>query len=356
MFRLSKENQLKVDGAHVLYFPGEEVDEKTLVEWTPDLNEYLAYIPEQYHAAIADCSLALNKKMYASFTAWCTDVIEKAYAQYEVPIEWEAQFAKLDASARVIFEGTLHDAVIEKVTRAGDKITLHVGGTGGFNAYSYVELTFEGVSFEEGELGYYYIYDELIWTGERYGFRVLSDNPYKQWTIQFEQAKAQYVYDPAVKDEAKSYKSVADYVAALNPDLRYIVKVNHQLIDVELAEIQESVEGWYAAGHYIGNDVEAVAAAIFTYDYENPHAHFSEPVPLEDIYDFALSNDLTLRVRAYNTLYAQGAEFAQVANRILRDSVVSEDNEMILSVIAGHFASLGYLDAENQRKFGVDED
>lgn len=356
MFRLSREAQMKVDAAHILYFQGEEVDVETLVEWTPDLNEYLAYIPERFHAAIADCSLARDVNLYAAFTTWCKETIDKAYAAYEVPAEGETQFAKLDESAQVIFDGTLHDGIIEKVTRKGNDIKLHVGGTRGFNAYSYVELTFEGVSFEEGELGYYYIYDELIWTNERYGFRVLSDNPYKEWTIYFEQARAKYVYDPAVKDEAENFETVADYVAALNAALRYVVKVNHVLIDVDLTDIQESEEGWFAAGHFIGKDVAAVAATIFTHDYENPHAHFSEPVSLEDIYDFALSDDLELRVRAYNTLYEQGAEFAEVANLILQDSVVTEDNELILGVIASHFARLGYLDKDNQRKYGAYED
>lgn len=353
MFRLSKDAQMLVDAAHVLYFPGEEVDVATLVEWTPDLNAYLAYIPEKFHAAIADCSLARNGKLYAEFTAWCDVVIEEVHAPYEVPAVWDAQFAKLDESARVIFEGTLHDGVIEKVTRTGNDITLHVGGTRGFNAYSYVELTFEGVSIEEGELGYYYIYDELVWTGERYGFRVLSDNPYKEWTIAFEQATAKYVYDPAVKDEAASFATVADYVAALNPELRYVVKVEHVLLDVELADIHETDAGWFAVGHFIGKSVESVAAAIFTHDYENPHAYFSEPVPLEDISAFALSDDLELRVRAYNTLYEQGADFAEAANRILRDSVVTEDNELILGVIAGHFDTLGYLDEDNKQKYNI---
>lgn len=353
MFRLSKARQLEVDAAHVLYFPDEEVDPEVLVEWTPDLNEYLAVIPEVYHEAIQDQSLVRNKELFEQFIAWCKNTIEQVYADYEVPSEWEGQFAKLNESARVIFEGTLHDAVIEKVTRSGLNITLHVNGTRGFNAYSYVELTFENVSFEEGTLGYYYIYDELIWTGERYGFRVLSDNPYKEWTIAFEQARAKYVYDPAVKDEAESFETIADYVAALNPKLRYVVKVGHQLIDVNLIDFDFTVDGLFAKGHFIGNSVEAVAGGIYTYDYENPHAHFSEPVPLNDIYDFALSDDLELRVRAYNTLYEHGADFAEVANRILRDTVINEDNELILGVIAGHFAKLGYLDEDNKKKYEI---
>ena len=42
-----------------------------------------------------------------------------------------------------------------------------------------------------------------------------------------------------------------------------------------------------------------------------------------------------------------------MANAILRDSMLTEDNGMILSVIAGHFHSMNLLSEENVKKYDV---
>jgi len=209
------------------------------------------------------------------------------------------------------------------------------------------------VKTEKGEFGYYYIYDELVKTEQGFAYRLLSDNPYKEWTIEFDNARAKYVYNPVIKEQAEQFATVQDYVAALNTNFQYAMKVDNELIDFKLDQLYCTDEGCFVGNRLIGTTVEELADVIYTYEYENPHAHFSEPVPLEDLYMFALSDDLTLRVRAYNTLYEQGEEAAQVANAILRDSQLTEDNELILSVIAGHFHSMGQLDTDNQKKYNV---
>lgn len=351
MFRLSKERQMQIDAAYRLYFPGEDVEQSLLVEWTPDLDEYVTYIPVHFHKAIANRTLVTNKELYKQFTEWCQEIIDQQHE--EGPSNWESIVTKLHNSAQVIFNGTLHDAIIVKLKRRDSNITLYLDGTAGFNAYSFVELTFENVRTEKGDIGYYYIYDELVNTEYGFGYRLLSDNPYKEWTIEFENAHAKYVYNPVIKDNAEQFETVQHYVAALNPDFHYAVKVDNELIDCELGELICTDEGCLFKEMNIGKTVAEIANSIYTFEYENPHAHFSEPVLLEDLYSYALSNDLTLRVRAYNTLYEQGEEASQVANEILRDSVLTEDNEMILSVIAGHFHSMGLLDDDNQKKYNV---
>ena len=51
----------------------------------------------------------------------------------------------------------------------------------------------------------------------------------------------------------------------------------------------------------------------------------------------ALSDDLELQVRAWNTMYANPKELADIINHVLLKMEITEENEMMLSVYASHF-------------------
>jgi hypothetical protein len=60
-------------------------------------------------------------------------------------------------------------------------------------------------------------------------------------------------------------------------------------------------------------------------------------VPLENLEVAALSDDLELQVRAWNTMYANPIELADTINRVLLKFEITEENEMMVIVYASHF-------------------
>ena len=90
---------------------------------------------------------------------------------------------------------------------------------------------------------------------------------------------------------------------------------------------------------------------IYTDVYEDPYAHFSEPVPMEEIEAAATGDELDLQVRAWNTMYANPEELADVINRVLSKVEVSDKNEMMVSVYVSHFYKKGILTEAIVEKF-----
>ncbi len=92
---------------------------------------------------------------------------------------------------------------------------------------------------------------------------------------------------------------------------------------------------------------------IYTDVYEDPYAHFNEPVPLEEIEAAAMSDELELQVRAWNTMYSSPEELADIINRVLSKMELTEENEMMLSVYTNHFYKKEILTAAVIEKFRV---
>lgn len=82
---------------------------------------------------------------------------------------------------------------------------------------------------------------------------------------------------------------------------------------------------------------------IYTDVYEDPYAHLNEPVPKDELELAALSDNLELQVRAWNTLYANPNELADIINQVLQKIEITEKNEIILGVYAIHFYRNGIL-------------
>ncbi len=82
---------------------------------------------------------------------------------------------------------------------------------------------------------------------------------------------------------------------------------------------------------------------IYTDVNEDPYAHLSEPIAAEEIETAALGKDLELQVRAWNTMYANPHELAEIINRVMAKMEITEDNEMLASVYANHFFEKGIL-------------
>ena len=164
-----------------------------------------------------------------------------------------------------------------------------------------------------------------------------------------------YYYRPkaytTLRDEDKIEEtSLAEYVAQLNPDHRYwLITPNVTCAIQELSEniILENGNVEFGQNEWAITvddksftykvDENNPIQFIYTDVYEDPYEHFKEPVPKEEIEAAALSHDLELQVRAWNTMYANPTELADIINRVLRIIEITEENEMMLSIYASHF-------------------
>lgn len=90
---------------------------------------------------------------------------------------------------------------------------------------------------------------------------------------------------------------------------------------------------------------------LHTETYEDPYAHFSEPIPIQDLEEAALGTDLELRVRAWNTMYANPVQLAKKIDHILMQMSPSQEDDMMQCVLIRHFNKEGILTTELQARF-----
>lgn len=267
--------------------------------------------------------------------------------------------AYLPTAVQEVFAESLHDSTIERIERAGDTLHLYINTDGGFSTKSHIHLIFHQVITEETDeplqVGQWLIYYELQKTNDGIAFRVLFDCPDAEWTITMKGMDAEYYYRPApyetLRNEEKLEEtSLADYIALLNPDYRYWLITPHltcrinaftENIIVENGKIEFGQNEMVVTVEnqlYI-YDLEEYNPIQFIYTdvYEDPYAHFNEPISTEHIEAAALGNDLELQVRAWNTMYANPKELADIINRVLWKIEMTEENEMMVTVCANHF-------------------
>ena len=286
-------------------------------------------------------------------------ILDAAYEQTQQSVTY------LPTTVQDVFAESLHDSTIERIDREGDSLHLYINTDGGFSSKSLIHFTFQNVTTEETDepiqFGQWFIYYELQKTDVGFAFRVLFECPDAEWTITMKNMDAQYYYRPVayatLSDEGKiDETSLAEYVAQLNPDYRYWLITPDVKCDIKaLSETMTLENGNIEFGQ--NEMVITVGNERFTYDlgennpikfiytdvYEDPYEQFNEPVPTVDIEEAALSDELELQVRAWNTMYANPKELAEIINRVLSQIEVTEENEMIVSVYVSHFYKEGIL-------------
>ena len=90
---------------------------------------------------------------------------------------------------------------------------------------------------------------------------------------------------------------------------------------------------------------------IYTDIYEEPDTDDLDPIPADELETAVFSNDLSLQVRAWNTMYANPKGLANMINHILENIAINDESEMTLSVFISHFHKKGILTKENEYKF-----
>lgn len=343
MFYLSLETQHQSDVAHMAYFPEGDVEPDFMKEVIQELAREKQWIPARFHEAI-DLGDLHSRAQWADYLKWCEAVIAAHQTQREAVYKNRLLIAaKFEERAGEVFNDSLHDGEIVHVVRTGDEVTLSLDMRGGFTSKAMIQLTFKG-AVETGELARDYVYDELVETASGYALRVLSGHPYEQWTIAFREVEATFVFRPKAYAERERYTEFAHYVQDLTPTI--VIVENHNFVAVDVQNIEQRDDGFYSGTTWLGNTTEHVIDRIYCDTYEDPYAHFSEMVPLEELEEAALSEDPILRVRAFNTMFEIDQQAAPVVNRVLRVIQLEEHEEMFMQVIAEHFDKLGLLDQD----------
>ena len=351
---------------------GEDLTNRLSEELREAKEQLLHVLPSQFLPYLQNGTLnqpTLPKAVRMDYLKWvnegCIKFEKTLSAAYE---NTKNALTYLPAAVQDVFEESLHDSTIARIEREKDVLHLFVNTDGGFSTKAYIHFTFKGVRSEETDLplqvGQWFIYDELQKTDDGFAFRVLFEVPESQWTIMMKELDAEYYYRPKeftrLRDEEKLQDtSLDEYIKGLNPEHHYWfitpdsvcpIQSFSEEIDLENGSISFTPnEMVLTAGEkrFVYNLAEYnPITCIYTDKYEDPYAELSEPLPIEEIEAAILSDDLELQVRAWNTMYTNPHELADIINLVLKKLTMTEENEMMLSIYVNQFYLEGILTEE----------
>ena len=315
--------------------------------------EFEEFLPEEFLDAIKNKTLFDNETIMKEFETWCMTQIENFNQALKASYEKRTDIAqKFDESAWPLFEQSFHDGEILYAEQRGEDFILFMDMSGGFTAQSIIKLTFHKAHLDGNIVGYY-LYDELVEIKDGFALRILSSygSPYVEGTIYFENVSAIGLFRPVVYVEPGDVKTWPKFVESLNKEDNYFVVNEYEIIPIDLASLKQTSDGIFAGELHLGQDYEQAKEQIYCATYEDPYAHFSEPVPKHELLAAIFSGDQTLSVRAFNTVFALGKEVEDVVNEALRRAEVGSDDGMYFSVMANHFHSLHCLEEELKDKW-----
>ena len=315
--------------------------------------EFEEFLPEEFLEAIKNKTLFDDKMLMIKFETWCMNQIENYNQALKASYEKRSDIAqKFNESAWPLFQQSFHDGEILYAKQCGEDFILFMDMSGGFTAQSIIKLTFHQAHLD-GKVEGYYLYDELVEIKDGFALRILSSygSPFVEGTIYFENVSAIGLFRPAVYLEPGDVKTWPQFVESLNQEDNYFVVNDFEIIPIDLTSLKQTSDGIFAGEFYLGKDYEQAKERIYCATYEDPYAHFSEPVPKHEILAAIFSGDQTLSVRAFNTVFALGEEVADIVNEALRRAKVGSDDGIYFSVMANHFYNLHCLEEELKDKW-----
>ncbi|NDI33204.1 DUF4085 family protein [Chengkuizengella sediminis] len=348
---------------------GENLTERLKAELEEVKDELLHVLPSRFIPYIENSTLnqpTLPKQVREDYLQWIRErhkefeqILDAAYEQ----TKWGVTY--LPTTVQEVFAESLHDSTIQRIERQNNTLHLYINTEGGFSSKSFVHFIFRNIISEETDepiqVGQWLVYKELKKIDDGFSFRVLFECPDAEWTITMKEMDAQYYYRPifyvTLRDENKIEEtSFAEYVAQLNPayhywlitpDVKcYIKSFSRDIIlgngKIEFIQNKMVVTVGNQCFTYELNKYNPIEF-IYTNVYEDPYAYFSKPVPTEQLEEAALSNEIKLKVRAWNTMHANPEELADIINHVLGKMKITEENEMMVSVFANHFYKAGIL-------------
>lgn len=352
MFFLTRERQEVFDAAHT--YPFEEEFDKEFEDYLYErLAEYRDVLPQKFQPEISERTLFQNAILMEGFEKWCNMTIEQFTTNSKVVHQKrEAIVDRLHPSAQTVFSQSFHDGKILSAEQQGNNFILLLDMSGGFTVESIIQLVFHDVE-TAGHLEGFYVYDELIKIEDRYALRVLSSfgSPYAEWTICFKDVTAKYLYRPAVYIEPGEVATWEDYVIALNLNDKYFIVKDREFVEIHLATLSQTDNGIFAGEVLLGDTFEEAKERIYCATYEDPYAHLSEPIPIDELLCAIFDVEQNIRVRAFNTIYALGEDAAYIVNAALRKVDKSTDDNLYFGIIASHFDQLGCLEDDVKLKW-----
>ncbi|MGY3714726.1 DUF4085 family protein [Sutcliffiella cohnii] len=356
---------------------GEDIFTRLKEELDEVKEQLLQTLPSRFIPYVKDGTLnkpTLPKHVRDDYVQWMREadkefeqVLDAAYEQTKVAITY------LPQAVQEVFQESLHDAVIQQIIRDDKSLQLIINTDGGFSTKSLIHLHFKNVISEETnhpiEVGQWFIYDELQKRDNSFAFRVLFECPESEWTITMESLDANYFYRPSLYTKLRDEEKLAEttfesYVSELNGEYRYWFITPD--VSCAIQSLTPNIQFENGMIEFFGNEyVVTVGSERFSYHldeqnpidfiytdiYEDPYAHLSEPVLVEDLEEAALSDNLDFQVRAWNTMYGNAKELSSIINNVLLKVQMTEENEMLLSVYTNHFYKEGILSENVIEKF-----
>ncbi|MBD8069573.1 DUF4085 family protein [Bacillus sp. PS06] len=334
-------------------------------------------LPDRFIPYVEDGTLnqpSLPKSVREDYLQWMRAADQEFEQILDAALEQKNQAVPfLSNAVQEVFADSLHDSTIERIEREAETLHIYINTDGGFSPKSLIHLTFNGISSEETDVplqvGQWFIYDELQKNDEGFAFRVLFECPESQWTIMMKDLDARYFYRPkkytSLQDsEELDRTSLTEYISTLDPERNYWFITP----DVEFAfhSLTGNLVLENGSIEIVNNEINVISGTecysynlkeynpikfIYTDNYEDPYEHMNEPVPINELEEAALNEDLEWQVRAWNTMYSNPIELAGIINRVLMKIEVTEDIEMMLSVYVSHFYKNEILSDDVIRKY-----
>ncbi|MEK4425543.1 DUF4085 family protein [Solibacillus sp. FSL K6-1523] len=352
MFFLTSKRQEEFDAAFTYPFE-EEPDAEFEDILYEQLTRLMVVLPQKFLPGIIERTLFRNVILMEEFEEWCNVTVEEFTTKGNaIHDKRKAIVERFNPSAQTIFLQSLHDGEILNAEQHGNNFKLLLDMSGGFTVESIVQLVFHDTQ-TEGKLEGYYVYDELIENEGGFALRVLSSfgSPYAQWTIFFKDVTAKYLYRPAIYTEPGEVTTWDAYVMALNENDKYYIVKDMDFEEINLAHLSQTDKGIFAGGELLGDTFEEAIERIYCATYEDPYAHFSEPIPTNELLFALFDIDQNIRVRAFNTIFALGEDVAYIVNDALRKAEVNADENIYFDIIASHFNQLGCLEDDVKLKW-----
>ncbi|MCL1694945.1 DUF4085 family protein [Lysinibacillus sp. BPa_S21] len=335
-----------------------------------ELHDHLmSFLPPRFHTYVLDGRLNtpdVPNHVRVDFLGWRDEQVQLFEHILEAAFtEKQKTLAYMEPKEREVFEESLHDATIVSIHRTATQVELTFDMTGGFTAKSIISLKFNNIISEIGQIEpeQFYIYDELRKTANGMSLRVIFDCPEVEWTIEAEELDADFYYRPKTYSDFAENGNFSAYVQTLQlengltfitPQLKKRVigiQQHAPFLMLENSYLYENDQGVFVDTIRVADKLDDCIHFLHTDTYEDPYAHFSEPVPIQDLEEAALGTDVELKVRAWNTMYANPVQLAEKINDILMQMNPAQEDEMMQRVFIRHFNNEGILTTKLQTKF-----
>ena len=330
-------------------------------------DELLQVLPERFIPYVEDGTInrpSLPEEVRQDFIQWQA----QENAKFEellglTMIDFEEIKPKLEAKFAEVIEGGLHDAVITQIV--DDHIFINTEG--GFTAKAFVILHLDNCTNRDGDLqvGDTILYEETKLIDDQVALRFITNRG--EFTVQAAQIVADFYYRPMAYHELVANEVLPDvsaqtFINELDKTLEYVVIANNLALPITSFVVQGAELAQFDGGYIfkqgqaifasINNELYELApnelewlSQIYTTTYVDPYAIFSEPVPSDELPAALRSTDLSLIVRAWNTLYENPTGHETLINKALIELAENVDNEnnVMLDVYVAHFDALGII-------------